>query len=427
MPFVATTSAFVRTAGRAALVAVAFAAATVCTTAARAADWPQYRGPGHAGATPETIAAPWTAGQPKELWKVPVGEAFGSFAAVGDKVFLLMERDRDEVCVALNAADGKEAWATPIDKTIFERQGGNGPRSTPAVSGDKVYVYGTNMKLQALGAADGKVVWQHDVKAEFDGDEQPGAIRKWGNATSPVIVGDLVVVAGGGSGQACLAFDKETGRPAWKSGDEQITHATPTPATIHGVEQIVFFMQSGLVSLDAKSGKELWRFPFKFNVSTASSPLVGGDVVYCSAGYGAGAARITRSGDGFKAEELWKDPKLPHHWTTPVYHDGHVYGIVGFKEYNTAPLACIELATGKTKWSQPGFGSGGATILAGGKLIVQHDNGQLTLVDPSPESYKELGKLQPLAGKCWTMPAVANGKLYARSTIEAVALDVAAK
>jgi outer membrane protein assembly factor BamB len=407
--------------------AAVFLAAVTCAHAVAtfADDWPQYRGPGHDGATPEPISTDWTGGKPRELWRVPAGEAFGSFAAVGDRVFAMMERGGTEACVALNAADGKELWAATIDRTIFERQGGNGPRTTPAVAGGKVYVLGTYLKLQCLNASDGKPVWTHDLAAEF-GAKEPGAIKKWGNAASPVVVGDKVIVAGGGAGQAYLAFDKESGKLAWKTGGDSITHATPTPATIHGVEQVIFFMEQGLVSLSPTDGKELWRWPFKFNVSTASSPIVGGDVVYASAGYGVGggAARIMKDGDGFKATELWKDAGLPNHWTTPVCLDGHVYGIVGFKQFANAPLKCVEIATGKVKWEQPGFGSGGATILAGGKLIVQHDTGQVTLVDPNPEAYKELGKVQPLTGKCWTMPAVANGRLFCRSVKEIVALDV---
>ena len=398
------------------------------STMVLAADWPQFRGPESDGSTPEAVAADWTGGRPKVLWKVPAGEAFGSFAAVGDWVYFLQEREGNEVCTALNAADGGEAWSAPVDKTIYEGQGGNGPRTTPAVVDGKVYVLGTYLKLTCLDARDGQVVWTHDLAKEFAGQLGTKGIQKWGNAASPVVEGDLVIVGGGGPGQTFLAFKKDTGDLAWKSGTEEITHATPTPATIHGERQVIFFTKSsGLVSVRATDGQELWRYPFPWKTSTAASPIVGGDVVYCSAGYGvgAGACRVTKQGDAFQAAEIWRaEGEHMNHWTTPVYHDGHLYGIFGFKEYATAPLKCVEIATGKEKWSQPGFGSGGATILAGGRLVAQHDTGQLTLVDPQPDAYKQLGRIQPLAGKCWTMPAVANGKMFVRSTKQVVCLDV---
>lgn len=405
---------------------IALVAALLIAPSVIAEDWPQFRGPSHDGSTSEQISAQWTGGKPRLLWKIPVGEAFGSFAAVDDTVLLLMEREGNEVCVALSAADGTERWSAVIGETIFEREGGNGPRTTPAVSGDKVYVLGTWLKLTCLNLSDGSVAWSHNLVEEFAGQRRTKGIAHWGNAASPIVEGNLVIVAGGGAGETFLAFNKESGDLAWKSGDEKITHATPTPATLHGQRQIIFFVRSGLVSVNPADGSELWRYAFPWNWSAASSPIVGEDIVYCSAGYGvgAGAVHITRSGDRWTVAELWRDPEKPNHWTTPVYLDGHLYGIFGFKEHNTGPLKCIELATGEEKWSRPGFGSGGATILAGGKLIVQHESGQITLVDPDPAAYKELGAIQPIAGKCWTMPAIANGRLFARSTTEAVCLDV---
>lgn len=330
----------------------------------------------------------------------------------------------------MNPDTGEELWATPVDKTIFEGQGGNGPRTTPAVDGDRVYVMGTYFKLACLNAADGKVIWQHDIVTEHAGPKDNKAINKWGNAASPLIVGDLVIVGGGGPGQSFLAFNKADGKLAWKSGTEQVTHATPTPATIHGVSQVIFFTTAGLVSVDATDGKELWRHPFPFRVSTASSPIVGGadgDVVYCSAGYGvgAGACRVAKSGEAFTATELWRaEGDKMNHWTTPVHHDGHVYGIFGFKEYGSAPLMCLDIATGEQKWSQPGFGSGGGTILVGGHLLVQGDKGEITLVQATPAAYQQVGRFQVLGGKCWTMAIYADGRVYARSDKEAVCVQL---
>jgi outer membrane protein assembly factor BamB len=397
-----------------------------------AADWPQYRGPKHDGISAETdIAQRWPRkGPPKVLWKKPVGNAFGSFAVAGGKAYLFMERDGKEVVSAMDPDSGKELWATPIDKTIFERQGGNGPRTTPTIDGDRVYVIGTYFKLACLNSADGKVIWEHDLAKEHAAQNETRSIKQWGNASSPLVMGDLVIVAGGGPGESFLAFNKSDGKLEWKSGSENITHATPTPAKIHGVDQIIFFTQSGLVSVKHDDGKELWRFAFPFNVATASSPIAGGtdgDVVFCSAGYGVGAAacKVAKSGDSFTATELWRTKgENMCHWTTPVYKDGYLYGIFGFRQFKTAPLKCVDIMTGKEKWSKDGFGSGGGTILVGDYVLVQGDAGAITLAKASPEKYEQVGVIQVLGDKAWTMAIYVDGRIYARNDREAVCIQL---
>lgn len=403
--------------------------------ALQAADWPQYRGPNCDGSTPETILKTWPPEGPPVLWKIPLGESFGSFAVSGGQAFIFMERRGDETCVALDAATGKELWARPLGATIFEKQGGNGPRSTPTVDGGKVYLLGTSLLLACLNAADGKEIWKHDLAKEFGGTMQLRAsgISAWGSAASPLLDGNLIFVHGGGKDRSFLAFDKTTGALAWQSQDELLTHATPAPATILGQRQIIFFCQSGLVSVAADSGALLWRHPVKFNISTASTPIVSGDIVYCSVGYNVGtdALRVSRDGAAWTATLLWhKNQPFCNHWTTPVCKDGFLYGIYGFKDFVKpgsnagAPLKCVELATGNEMWSQPGLGSGGGTILVGGQVLVQSDGGDLVLVEATPAAYKEAARFTPLGGKCWTMPVVSGGRIYARNTKMGVCLDV---
>jgi outer membrane protein assembly factor BamB len=394
----------------------------LATAGVRAVEWPGYRGPMGDGITDDAISTHWPSGGPKVLWKVPVGEAFGSFAVSGDKAFLFAKEGEDsEACSALETATGKTLWSTRIDRTIHDKAGGDGPRTTPAIDGDKVYVLGTYLKLFCLNAADGTVVWSHDLKAEFGGSEP-----NWGNAASPLVEGDIVVVGSGGRGAAIIGFKKDTGEVAWKGLDDKITHATATPATIEGVKQDIFFLQSGLVSIAPATGEVLWRQQFPYSVSTAASPVVEKNIVYCSAGYGVGAGvfRITKEGDKFISTQLWRLPGGDvNHWSTPVIHGDYVYGLFGFKQFGRMPLKCIELATGKEIWSKPGFGQGGL-VMVGDNLLVQGDAGQLLLVEATPTGYHALGMAHPLAGKCWTMPVVADGKIYARSTKQGVCLDV---
>ncbi len=419
-------------------VAAAFAAGAI----AHAADWPQYRGPNLDGSTSEKISLKWPAGGPKALWKTPTPDGFSSFSVSGGQAFTLVMREVEggpqEVCVALDANTGKELWMAPLGPLKLgdggqagtkDNGGGDGPRSTPTVSDGKVYVMSAKLILSCFDAKTGKVAWQKDLLKDFAGRN-----ISWQNAASPLIEGNLVYVAGGGAGQSILAFNKQTGAVVWKAHDEKITHSTPVAATIHGVRQVVFFCQSGLVSVDAKDGKLLWKRPFKFAVSTAMTPIVAGDLVFCSAGYGVGggAARISKDATGFKAEEIWFVPghagpdAVANHWSSPVYKDGHLYGMFQFKEYGSGPMKCVELATGKVKWSKPGFGPGNV-ILVGNNVLGLSDAGELVAVEATPTGYKEVSRAKTVEGKCWSTPVVSNGRVYVRSTKEAACLDVSAK
>jgi outer membrane protein assembly factor BamB len=374
------------------------------------------------------------------VWKAATPTGFSSFAVAGGKAFTQITRDADgaprEVAVALDANTGKEAWAFPVGGNAYGHNGGNagakgndggdGPRSTPTVVGGKVYVLSSDLALFCLDANTGKQVWTHDLIKEFAGRN-----ITWKNAASPVVDDNLVYVAGGGAGQSLLAFNKDTGTLAWKSQDEKMTHSTPVVATILGAKQVIFFTQSGLVSVGATDGKLLWKAPYRFNVSTAITPVVAGDMVYCSAGYGVGggAFKISKAGAAFKADQLWQTPgdkEVANHWSTPVYKDGHLYGMFQFKEYGSGPLKCVELATGKVKWSQPGFGPGNV-ILLGDQILALSDAGDIVVAEATTAGYKELSRAKAVGGKCWSTPVVSNGRVYVRSTKEAACLDVSAK
>lgn len=403
-----------------------------------AGQWPQYRGPDQTGCSKEKVNLAWRAVQPKVVWKIPTLNGFSSFAVAGGRVFTQVNREQNgqqrEICVALDAATGKELWSFDMCVGKYsggsvgtkDNNGGDGPRSTPSVSDGMVYLYSPPMVLYCLDAASGKQLWTKDIEKEYAGRN-----IGWNSAASVVVDGDLVFVPGGGAGQSMLAFEKKTGRLAWKSQDEKMTHSTPVATTIHGVRQVVFFMQSGLVSLAADDGRALWRFPFPYKVSTAISPVVAGDVVYCSAGYGVGSAacKISKDGDKFTATEIWTivgHKEVANHWSTPVYKDGHLYGMFSFKKFGVGPLKCVELATGKIKWEQPNFGAGNV-ILVNDKILALADDGQLVVVEAAPGAYKELARTKAVTGKCWSTPALSDGRIYVRSTKEGVCLNVAAR
>jgi glucose dehydrogenase len=415
------------------------ALAVAATLPLHAVDWQQYRGPSGDGKSPEKITIPAGSTPPKQVWKAPSEGGFSSFAVAGGRAFTLCLKDSDSVkqesVVAYDAKTGKELWFAPLnfpkydgggDSGAPDNKGGDGPRSTPTTDGTAVYVMSSQLVLRTFDAATGKPGWSHDLVKEFGGRN-----IQWENAASPLLEQGLILVGGGGPGQSLIAFNAKDGSVVWKAFDEKITHATPVPATILGQRQVIFFLQSGLLAVEPKTGKELWRYAFDYKTSTAASPVVDGDIVYCSAGYGvgAGAVRITKDGFKFKATEIYRmrgNKPLANHWSTPVVKDGYLYGMFQFKEYGSGALKCVDVKTGKEVWSQPNFGPGNVTFV-GDKLLALSDAGDVVLINPSPEKYSEVCRFNAVKGKCWSTPSVADGRIYVRSVKEGACYEVGSR
>lgn len=396
-------------------------------------EWPQYRGLMGTGKSAESIPDRY---QLREVWKVPTSLGFSSFSVADGRAFTMVtdEAGEHETCLALHAETGDTLWSQPLGSVEYGHDGGNagapgnrggdGPRSTPSTDGERVYVYDSDMTLYCFRGSDGTMIWRRSITEDFDGRQ-----IKWKNATSPVLDGDHVYVAGGGAGQSFLAFNKVTGKVIWKQGDETMTHATPHLTTIGGRRQLVFFMQSGLVAVAPDSGKELWRQKFRFSISTAASPVSVGTRIYCSAGYGVGAGlfevpNLADDSTPTDPTKVWIKPnKLMNHWSTPLEHQGHLFGIFEFKKYGKAPLQCVDLANGEIRWSQRGFGPGNC-IQVGDKLVVLSDSGEVVIVRAATTGYQELSRKAVLQGKCWSTPAFSDGHIFVRSTEEAVCLAV---
>ncbi|WP_395733843.1 PQQ-binding-like beta-propeller repeat protein [Prosthecobacter sp.] len=406
----------------------------LATTAfsADSTDWGTFRGPSGNGVVPALANAKWSL---KQVWKSPTNLGFSSFAESGGKVYTLVTGETDgnsgETLVCLDEKTGKQLWSKPLsivpkytgggDSGTPDNKGGDGSRSTPVVNAGKVYVIDSMLGVFCFDAATGKEVWKHDVMKD-----NAGVQIKWENAASPVIDGDVLLLAGGGAGQALIGLNKNTGKIVWKGEDDKMTHATPVLADILGVHQAIFFTQTGLVAVDPQKGSVIWRAPFPYKVSTAASPVVFEDIVYCSAGYGvgAGAFKISKSGGKLEATQIWRrENQCFNHWSTPVVKDGYLYGMFSFKEYGAGPLACVDIRTGEDKWAEKGFGPG-QVILAGDKIIATSDKGEIVVVEASPDKYKEVARKDVLDGKVWSYPILANGKIFARSTTEGVCLDV---
>lgn len=392
---------------------------------AAASDWPQYRGPTFNGVSAEPIRTNWAAKPPALLWKVSVGPALSTFTVSGGRVFTQVRRtttSSQEWCVALDAATGKELWAKALDKAVYPDGGvgdDDGPRSTPTVDGDRVFVLTSYLQLYCLRADTGAVVWHRDFPAELG-----SSVIAWQNAASPLVFGDAVYLNCNASGKRLMAVKKSDGTVLWQGQDDRMTQATPVLATVAGVPQVIFFTQTGLVSVSPSSGSVYWRYAMSFSTATAASPVVCGDQVFCSAAYsvGAGLVRVATNGTSTTATQVWKKRgALMNHWSTPVYYQGFLYGVFG---QSVVSLRCVEVATGVEKWAEEGVGTGGL-LLVGGLLMVQSDDGDVFLVRPDPSGYSEIARFKAVSGKCWNVPAISNGRLYVRSTTQAAAYDIA--
>jgi len=406
------------------------------TSASLAEQWPQYHGINSNRTTSEKIGnTDWKSKAPKKLWQANTPTGFSSIIVANGAAYTTISEEIDgipsEICISFDAVSGETNWKANLDLWRVDHGGGNagardnkggdGPRTTPSYSDGKVYAYTSDMRLICLSAKDGVELWSVEVIKSHQGRN-----IRWENAAAPLIEGEMVIVPGGGAGQSFLAFDKRNGKLKWKSGDYLMTHATPVAAEINSQRQILFFMQEGMVSIDPENGQELWMHKFPYKVSTAASAVVYDDIVYFAAGYGVGSTAI-EIGDDYSTNELWflkGDKPVTNHWSTPLVKDGYLYGMFGFKEYGDGPLKCVELKTGKVMWEKSGYGPAGV-CLADNILVCLGDRGQITLVKATPEKYLELSRLDRVVkGKCWSSPTLSDGKIYIRSTEEAVCLDV---
>ena len=384
--------------------------------AALAADWPQFRGPNRDGISPETdVLKRLPAGGPKVLWRVPVGEGYSHIAVSQGRLFTLFGQGNEEYAAAFDAATGKQLWRVAIDSKLVNDQG-NGPRSTPTVDGDVVYVLSGLGRLAAVRAANGQTLWRHDLRAEY-GAQPP----QWGIATSPLVEGNLLLVnVGGSGGKSVIAFDKSTGKPLWTSQNDPAGYSAPIAVTVRGVRQAIFFTGNSVIAVSPQDGKLLWRVPWRtdWDVNAATPIFVAPDKLFISSGYDTGAAllQIEVMGGRAGAQEVWRNREMKNQFSSSLLYKGILYG------FDNATLKAIEAATGTERWKQRGFGHG-SLILAGGQLIILSERGKLALVEATPEAYRELGSAEVLSGRCWTAPTLAGGKLYLRNQEEMLALD----
>ena len=395
-----------------------------------AGDWPQWRGPernGHAnGSGEKPITLPKEV-QPK--WRLPVGGGFSSPVVADHRLFYLDDQSGREVAHAVDAQTGKEIWRVPYAET-FKDEWGAGPRSTPIIDGDRLFVQACNGEFRCLSVKDGSVLWQTSFEKDFGvkflgSKANEGTATRRGNNGSGVIDGNrLVLPVGDTNGASLVCFDKTSGKVLWKSGTDEAAYSSLLVGTLAGAKQVVAFTADALVGADLETGKILWRVPLKTNAKRhAASPLIVGDrVMVNSHSIGLLCFEIKKTETGFKAVSAWEDKDLKINLATPVLIDGYLYCQGANSDY-----VCVDVKTGAVKWTQSGFGSGkkdySSSIAAGGRLLVLAEDGQLMLLKPDPSRYSEVSRVQ-VCGNTWSHPALADGKLYVRDGRQLFCIDL---
>jgi len=386
------------------------------------ADWPQFLGPTRNGVYPGIdLADAWPAAGPRALWKKDIGQGFAGPVVSAGRLVLFHRLEDRETVDCLDARTGDRLWRADYP-THYQDDFGfdEGPRATPAIVDGKIYTFGAEGMLNCWGLADGKNFWRVDTRQQFTAPK-----GFFGMACSPLVEGDAVILnIGGGNGAGVVAFDRSTGKTLWKATDDEASYSSPVATTIGGRRYVLVFDRAALVALEAASGKQLFRFPWRSRSHAsvnAATPLVIDDRVFISASYGTGAALLLFNQSG--PQTLWSgDNILSNHYATSVYHNGYLYGFDGRQEAGPN-LRCVELKSGTVRWSQDNFGAG-TLMLAGGRLLVLTEKGELILVPATPDQFKPTARAQILPFDSRAYPALADRLYYARSKEKLVCVDL---
>ncbi len=399
---------------------IALTALILTSPLLQAKDWPQWRGPDRTGLSTETgIIKDWKKSPPKLLWNVEgTGKGFSSVSIADGVIYTTGNFENGQGVSAISQKDGKLLWQTPVTDEV-PKHGYDGARCVPTIDGDRLYVTASNGLIACLSTK-GKVLWSKDFKEEWDGKMMSG----WGFSESPLVDGDRVVCTPGSDKAFIVSLDKKTGATKWKTklgevgkkGKDGAGYSSIVISNAGGVKQYVQMTGRGLIGIRAKDGKFLWNYNKVAN-STANipTPIVSGDHVFGSTGYGTGSALLKL--DGKSAEEVYflKPKTLQNHHGGMVLIDGHIY--CGHKHNGGDPI-CVELETGEVKWGpEKGIGHGSACVTyVDNHLIYRYQSGHVVLVKATPQGYEEKGSFMPAhqEKESWAHPVVSDGKLYLR-------------
>lgn len=384
------------------------------------AEWPGFRGPRRDGVVPGVVLAEdWSREAPRELWRIPVGPGWSSFAVAGKRLFTQEQRGEEEVVVCYDADTGAELWAYAYPSRFWEALGGVGPRATPTLSEGRLFALGAEGFLHRLDPETGEVVWKADLRD--DAGRQP---PQWGFASSPLVLdGEVIVYAGGEGDRGILAYDADTGKLRWGAPAGNHSYSSPQLSTVEGTPCVPVVTNDGLTLVDPADGSVLLQYEWKFENYRILQPLMISESSFLiSTGFGMGTRRVDLSVDDGRltAKERWTSRAMKPDFNDFVAHEGNLYG------FDVNILACVDLETGERRWKGGRYGHGQLVLLPDAdQLLVISERGDLALVRAGTEGLDELAKLEEvLHGKTWNHPVVVGDRVYVRNGEEAVGLQV---
>jgi outer membrane protein assembly factor BamB len=374
---------------------------------AQAEDWPNWRGLRHDGISREAVPK---ADFSKIAWRAKIGVGFSSMAVADGRVFALgstgKRRGNQETFTCLNAATGKKIWSDTYPAALVDNLHEGGPCASPTVDGKRVYGFSKSGRLACYNAADGEKHWTVDLMAKAGLPKPP----EWGFAGSPLILGNMVIV----EATFTCALDKTTGKEIWRSQKYKPAYGSPIAFQYKNKIYLATLKTDGLVILDAQTGKTVafqdWRTSFRTNSTT---PIIIGNKIFISTGYQRGCALFEFTGNGLK--QIYTNKNLSNHMNNSVVLGDFVYGFDG-NTHGRVPkqIVCMRLADGAVQWRKEGYLCG-SLMAVQNQLLILGEKGKLALGPASPKGFTPTAEAQILQGRCWTVPVLSNGRIYARN------------
>lgn len=379
--------------------------------AASAADWPQWRGPNRDAKSSETgLLAAWPEGGPEKLWRAEgLGDGYGSPAIKDGRVFVQGSDQNASVLFCLDEAGGELRWTRYVGVKLSDGKG-DGPRSTPTVDGDRVYVLTGRGDLACFETERGKKVWSRNILKDYRARN-----IGWGISESPLVEGRMVIVSPGGRGATMVALDKLTGKEIWRTRElrDGAAHSSAIAATVGDKRVILNFTDKAGIGVDAETGRVYWRYKQPANrTANCTTPIFHDDSVFYTSAYGTGGGvlKLEPRRGGFHTEQTYFNRTISNHHGGVVLVGGYLYGFSG------RGLTCMEYATGKEMWKNRSVGKG-SLAYADGLLYLLGERNVAGLAEATPEGYREKGrfKIEDRGYSSWAHPAIAGGRLYIRN------------
>jgi len=380
----------------------------------RGGDWPQILGPNRNGvASGERLADAWPAAGPQQLWEQPIGSGYAGAAVAGQNIIVFHRVGDLERLEAKNVDDGQNKWLADFDVNYrCDMNNDSGPRCVPIIAGNRVFAFGAGGSLYCVDFATGKHLWTRDLYDDYRADD-----GYFGAGSTPIVIGDKVLVnVGGDGGAGVVALDASSGKTVWTATDQKASYSSPVPVSINQQTFVLLLTRLELLLMDPQTGSVHSRIPFgKLGPTvTAALPLVFDDNIFLTASYRIGAVAAHYDKEGF--QELWRtDDAISSQYNSCIFHDQHIFGIHGREDAATANLRCIDGTRGTVKWTKSEFGVA-HLILADNGILALTADGQIVVFEANAEAYRERQRARAFErATTRALPALAQGRLYVRS------------